>query len=129
MDLSTLKDLLPVMRDCKVASLKLEGLEIVFFPASPAPRELAAELLNVAAELSKTDTKPPSPDAPLKPIETIKVDDVVVPQRLEDEMSYDRIRDWSVPSDQSVPLTDDQPFGELAQAVPDPILTAEKSNV
>jgi hypothetical protein len=129
MDLSFLKDLLPVMRICNVSAFKCEGLEITFnvegpkIPASVAQEFLSSQRSTAAPNPGGPETKMPEPtnsEPAMKPetseptaqaqgLPTEKVNDVVVTQSLDEELSYEKIRDWSVGADEhGVPLTGDE---------------------
>lgn len=110
MDLSSLRELIPLMRESGVYYFKSGDLELRF---SRPPK--------------KTKTMP-AVTSPIKTSEAIagvpsaeESKDPIVPQALDGEMNFDKILNWSAPVDSGpVPLTDDAPLG-------DP--TVEASNV
>lgn len=129
MDLSILKELLPIMRDCKVKTLEFDGLKLTFqdlpgtFPTTttinyPAQPDTLRPSFVWTAQTPSSETQtsgsassfiPPAiPLVTNDPIKTDKIQDSVVPQGLEEEMSFDKILHWSGSEDTgSVPLTDD----------------------
>lgn len=107
MDANTVADLaklIPKLRELKVSHLKVKGFEVSFHAESTP-----AAALHTAHP--QEEAKPQ--DGPEKSIETVRVDDVVVPQGLTEEMNYDKILNWSAPVDEgNVPLTGDIPLPE-----------------
>lgn len=118
MDLLTLKELLPVMFASGVERFELGDCKIVFHSPVKA-QDSVSETKSQSApavEPVKVELPPAGANASEAPLETQKVADVVVPQRLEDELSFDRILFHSVPDadDKPVPLTDDVPLMDPA---------------
>lgn len=105
-----LKEILPIMAAAGVAGFRCGELEISFNHGGQSPE---GATLTPAVDAAN----PVPPDAPIG-IE--KTEGVVAPQSLDEEIPYDKILNWSSPTDDGpVPLTDD--------AVPPP-LPAEASD-
>lgn len=116
MDLSHLKDLIPILAAAKVKSFKFEGLEVLF------EADLGTKTVqNVQFPGVQTVPlgKPWSPYdfIPGQGIKTEKIEDVVVPQSVDEEMDFDKVLHWSGSGDdRSVKLTDDVPLSDEVRA-------------
>jgi hypothetical protein len=107
MDLSLLRELIPLMHSNGVSSFKFEGLELSFQSLPKKKKKTSSPAATVSPPLTAAgDVQTPSP---------------AVPQGMDAEMNFDKILNWSAPVDEGpVPLTNDAPLG-------DP--TVEASNV
>lgn len=105
MDLGLLVHYLPKLKELGISKVKAGEFEFEFHvEKTPA---------GVAATVPHTT---PAATPATGPLETVKVQDMVLPNGLDEEMNFDKILNWSAPVDEGpVPLTNDTPMGELPE--------------